>query len=563
MSFQAWAYVFVAATFVLYIGIAIRTRVHSTAGFYVARRSVPALANGMATGADWMSAASFISMAGLISFLGYDGSIYLLGWTGGFVLLALLVAPYLRRCEHYTVPEFIGERYASQAARSIAILCAVFICFTHIMGQMRGVGIVFSRFFEVEIATGVIIGGGVVFIYAALGGMRGITYTQVAQYLILISAYLIPAVAISIKLTGQPIPQIGFGSTLIEGRNAGLYLLETLDQIHRDLGLPEYTGAFVAGKKAMIDVLAITTVLMIGTAGMPHVLVRFFTVRHGNAARWSVMWALLFVALLYTTAPSLAAFTRVNLIDTLHNTPYNEAPAWFKNWEDTGLIRYEDKNGDGLIQYNEGQEEIRELHIDRDIMVLATPEIAELPVWVVALVVAGALAAALSSAACLLLVISSAISHDLIKSMFVREMNEQSELCVARIAAGFAIVIGIYFGINPLDYVAATIALAFGLAASSFFPALVLGIFTRHTTRSGIIAGLLTGLGFTTAYILYFKLLKIGSPDQWWFGISPEGIGVIGAGLNFAVALSVSRLTALPPARALAIVDRLHTPDRI
>lgn len=555
MDLQVWTWTIVGLTFAVYIGIAVWTRVHSTDGFYVASRRVSAFANGAATAADWMSAASFISMAGLISFMGYDGAVYLVGWTGGFVLLALLVAPYLRAYGRFTVPEFVGDRYYSHTARTVAILCAVFICFTHIMGQMRGVGIVFSRFFEVDIATGVMVGGAIVFLYATLGGMRSVTYTQVAQYWVLIVAYLIPAVAISIKLTGQFVPQVGFGSTLIEGRNAGLFLLEALDHIHRDLGLPEYTGAFVEGKKAMIDVFAITLVLMLGTAGMPHVLIRFFAVRSVRAARWSVMWALAFVVLLYTTAPSLAAFARVNLIQTLDGVAYAEAPEWFHNWEKTGLIGFDDRNGDGLIAYGEGAGS--ELRVDRDIMVLATPEIANMPAWVVALVVAGGLAAALSSAACLLLVISSSVSHDLFKSFLTPGIGERRELLLARLAAAAAIVVAVYFGINPLDYVAATVALAFGLAASSFFPALVLGVFSRTTTKEGAIAGMVAGLAFAIAYIAHFKLGS-GRPEDWWFGISPEGIGVFGALLNFAVALTVSRFTKPPPERIQTMVSEIR-----
>jgi cation/acetate symporter len=558
---QEWTYAIVGVTFALYIGIAIWSRVATTAGFYVAGQGVSAVANGMATGADWMSAASFISMAGLISFMGYDGSIYLMGWTGGYVLLALLLAPYLRKYGKYTVAEFVGDRYYSQTARVVAVVCAIFISFTYVAGQMRGVGVVFSRFLEVEINTGVYIGVGMVFVYATVGGMRGITYTQVAQYCVLIVAYLIPAVAISQKLTGMPIPQLGFGSMIIEGPNAGVFLLEAIDGIHRDLGLPEYTGAFVAGKKSMLDICAITMALMVGTAGLPHVLIRFYTVKSARMARWSVVWALMFIALLYTTAPAVAAFARVNLIQTLHERPYAEAPTWFTNWETTGLIRFEDKNGDGLIQYSEDPE-TRELYIDRDIMVLANPEIAQLPAWVVALVAAGGLAAALSTAAGLLLVISSSISHDLLKSIFVPHMSDRRELFWARISAGAAVIVAGYFGIHPPDYVAAVVAFAFGLAAASFFPILVLGVFSKRVSKEGAVAGMITGISFTAGYILYFKILKYGGAEDWWLGISPEGIGTLGMFINFAVTLLVSRFTPPPPMRVQSMVDEIRLPSR-
>jgi cation/acetate symporter len=560
MGIQGWTYLIVSATFGLYIGIAIWSRVRTTSGFYVAGRGVPAVANGMATGADWMSAASFISMAGLISFMGYDGAMYLMGWTGGYVLLALLLAPYLRRYGRFTVPEFVGDRYESQAARVVAVICAVFVSFTYVAGQMRGVGIVFSRFLEVDINLGVFIGGGIVLIYALLGGMRGITYTQVAQYCVLILAYLIPAVAISLKMTGQPIPQIGFGSELIEGENAGMYLLQAIDQIHRDLGLPEYTGAFVAGKKSMIDIFAITMALMVGTAGLPHVLIRFYTVPSPRLARWSALWALIFIALLYTTAPAVATFARVNLIQSLNGTPYDEVPEWFRNWETTGLIEFNDRDGDGLIRYS-GDPAEHELEIDRDIIVLANPEIAQLPAWVVALVAAGGLAAALSTAAGLLLVISSSISHDLFKSILRPDMSEAQELVLARVAACGAIFVAIYFGVRPPDYVAATVAFAFGLAAASFFPVLVLGVFSKRVTKQGAIAGMLSGIVFTAVYISYFKLAKAGGPEDWWFGISPEGIGTVGMLINFAVTLGVSRLTPAPSNAVRELVDRIRSPE--
>ena len=561
MDIQSWTYLIVAATFALYIGIAVWSRVRTTRGFYVAGQGVPALANGMATGADWMSAASFISMAGLISFMGYDGVIYLLGWTGGYVLLALLLAPYLRKYGKFTVPEFVGDRYYSQVARIVAVVCAIFESFTYVAGQMRGVGVVFSRFLEVEIETGVYFGVGMVFIYATLGGMRGITYTQVAQYCVLIVAYLIPAVAISLKLTGQPIPQLGFGSTLTEGPQAGVFLLEAIDQIHRDFGLPAYTGAFIAGKRPMIDVIAVAVALMVGTAGLPHVIIRFYTVKTARLARWSAFWALLFIALLYTTAPAVAAFARVNLIQTLHERPIDEAPEWFRSWEATGLIQFTDRNGDGLIQYGEDPA-TRELEIDRDIMVLANPEIARLPAWVVALVAAGGLAAALSTAAGLLLVISSSISHDLVKSVLRQDMTEDRELLVARVAAGGAVVVAGYFGIHPPDYVAATVAFAFGLAAASFFPALVLGVFSKRVTREGAVSGMVLGIGFTAAYIIWFKIMDWGGPEDWWFGISPEGIGTVGMLLNFAVTLVVSRFTPPPPQEVQDLVDEIRLPSR-
>jgi cation/acetate symporter len=560
LSILVWTYLIVGATFALYIGIAIWSRVASTSGFYVAGRDVHPVANGMAVGADWMSAASFISMAGLISFMGYTGTIYLMGWTGGYVLLALLLAPYLRKYGKYTVPEFVGDRYYSQTARIVAVFCAIFISFTYVSGQMRGVGVVFSRFLEVPIDVGVIIGMALVFVYATLGGMRGITYTQVAQYSVLIVAYIIPAVAISWKLTGNPIPQLGFGSSVVEGENAGLYLLEALDQIHRDLGFPEYTGSWVGGKKSMVDVLAITLALMVGTAGLPHVLIRFYTVPSARAARWSAAWALLFIGLLYTTAPAVAAFARVNMIQTLQGTPYAQAPEWFRNWEKTQLIRFDDRDGDGLIRYS-GDPQTNELTVDRDIMVLANPEIARLPAWVVALVAAGGLAAALSTAAGLLLVISSSISHDLFKSMLWKDMNERDELRLARIAAGFAVVVAGLSGIYPLGFVAQVVAYAFGLAAASFFPILVLGVFSKRATKEGAIAGMLTGIFFTAGYILWFKTLRADAgSDDWLFGISPEGIGSIGMLLNFAVTLVVSRFTPEPPAEVRALIEEVRLP---
>ena len=558
MSVQAWTYLIVAATFALYVGIAWWSRVKTTSGFYVAGRGVPALANGMATGADWMSAASFISMAGLISFMGYTGTIYLMGWTGGYVLLALLLAPYLRKYGKFTTSEFVGDRYYSDAARLVAAGCTIFVSFTYIAGQMRGVGVVFSRFLEVEVHWGVVIGVVIVFFYAVLGGMRGITYTQVAQYCVLIVAFLIPAAAISWKITGNPIPQLGFGGTVQEGQQAGVFLLEALDALHRELRLPEYTAAFVPGKKSMIDVTAITLALMVGTAGLPHVLVRFYTVRSARAARWSALWALVFIGLLYTTAPAVAAFARVNLISTLHNTSYSEAPEWFRSWETTGLIDFDDQDGDGMIDMSDGA---NELTVDQDIMVLANPEIAELPAWVVALVAAGGLAAALSTAAGLLLVIASAISHDIGKSILWKDMSSRRELLLARGTASIAVIVAAYFGISPPGFVAQVVAFAFGLAASSFFPVLVLGIFTRSTTKEGAITGMSTGILFTGSYIVYFRLIRPeATAEDWLFGISPEGIGAVGMLINFALALTVSRFTKPPPEEVQHLVSEIRLP---
>ncbi|MFK7897806.1 MAG: sodium:solute symporter family protein [Myxococcota bacterium] len=560
MSILGWTYTLVGLTFGLYIAIAFLSRAKTTSGFYVAGRGVPAIANGMATGADWMSAASFISMAGLISFMGYTGTIYLMGWTGGYVLLALLLAPYLRKFGKFTVPEFVGDRYESQAARIVAVICAIFVSFTYVAGQMRGVGVVFARFLEVKVETGVLIGVVIVFFYAVIGGMRGITYTQVAQYVVLIFAFMIPAIAISMKLTGHMIPQIGFGAEILEGPNAGRFLLETLDEVQRDLGFPEYTAAWVGGKKSMIDVFAITLALMVGTAGLPHVLVRFYTVKNARAARWSALWALGFIAILYTTAPAVATFARVNMIQTLEGTSYADAPEWFTSWEKTGLIGFEDKNGDGIISYR-GDPALNELRVDPDIMVLANPEIAALPNWVIGLVAAGGLAAALSTAAGLLLVISSSVSHDLMKSVVWPDMNDASELRIARIAAAFAVVAAGVVGIYPPAYVAQVVAFAFGLAAASFFPVLVLGIFSLRTTREGAIAGMLTGILFTASYIVYFKFLAAESnPDVWLFGISPEGIGSIGMLLNFGVAIAVSAVTEAPSAEVRALVERIRLP---
>lgn len=563
MNIQAWTYLIVGLSFALYITIAFYTRVKSTSGFYVAGQGVPAVLNGMATGADWMSAASFISMAGLISFMGYTGSVYLIGWTGGYVLLALLLAPYLRKFGKFTVPDFVGDRYYSNIARVVAIVCAVFVSFTYVSGQMRGVGVVFSRFLNVDINAGVIIGMVLVFLYAVLGGMKGITYTQVAQYCVLIVAFLIPAAAISYQMTGNPIPQLGFGETLKSGENAGQFLLSALDDIHRELGFPEYTAAFGPGSKSMIDVLCITLALMVGTAGLPHVLIRFYTVRTVQAARWSAFWALLFIGLLYTSAPAVAAFARVNMIQTLHEKPYEARPDWFRNWETTGLISFTDKNDDGIIQYS-GDTERNELNVDRDIMVLANPEIARLPAWVVALVAAGGLAAALSTAAGLLMVISASISHDLGKRIINPDMTDRQELQLARVAAGIAVIVAGYFGINPPGFVAQVVAFAFGLAASSFFPILILGIFSKRANKPGAIAGMVSGIGFTTAYIIWFKFVHSESgPDEWFLGVSPEGIGAIGMLINFAVTIAVSWTTTAPPQSVQDHVESLRYPSEL
>lgn len=565
MSIQTWTYILVGLSFALYISIAIITRVKTTQGFYVAGQGVPAICNGMATAADWMSAASFISMAGLISYMGYRGSVYLLGWTGGYVLLALLLAPYLRKFGKFTVPEFIGDRYYSNFARQVAIFCAIFVSLTYIAGQMRGVGVVFSRFLEVDVNTGVIIGMVLVFFYATLGGMKGITWTQVAQYCVLILAYIIPAVAISMQMTGHAIPQIGFGSTILEGERAGVYLLEAIDHIHRDLGLPEYTTAYGFGAPGMLNMVAITIALMVGTAGLPHVIIRFYTVRTVHAARWSAVWAIIFIGLLYTTAPTIAAFARVNLVQTLDGIAYEDRPTWFKNWEQTDLINFKDTNGDGIMHFS-GDTEKNEIHVDRDIIVLANPEIANLPAWVVALVAAGGLAAALSTAAGLLLVISASISHDLGKRILRPDMTEKQELLLARITAGVAVLVAGLFGIYPPGYVAQVVAFAFGLAASSFFPAIVLGIFSTRTTREGAIAGMLSGILFTASYIIYYGLLfegivgRLAGPEDWWWGISPEGIGTLGMLLNFVITITVSRFTIPPPEHVQATVRNIRLP---
>ena len=556
MSVYAWTSIMVSASFALYMGIALWSRARSTREFYIAGGRVPAVINGMATAADWMSAASFISMAGLISFMGRDGSVYLMGWTGGYVLLALLLAPYLRKFGKFTVPDFVGDRYYSQIARVVAVVCAIFISFTYVAGQMRGVGIVFSRFLDVDINSGVIIGMGIVFFYAVLGGMKGITYTQVAQYCVLIFAYLVPAIFISLTMTGHLVPQVGFGSELLDGSGT---LLDRLDGLSAELGFEPYTG----GRKSTLDLFAITAALMVGTAGLPHVIVRFYTVPKVAAARVSAGWALVFIALLYTTAPAVAAFARTNLLTTVSNTPYKEVPEWFTNWENTGLIHFDDHNGDGLIQYTgPNASGVNELTIDRDIMVLANPEIAGLPNWVVGLVAAGALAAALSTAAGLLLVISTAVAHDLVKKGFKPDIPEHRELMIARIAAGVAVIIAGYFGINPPGFVAEVVAFAFGLAAASFFPAIIMGIFSTRMNKWGAISGMVVGITFTAAYIVYFKFIhpELNSAEHWWLGISPEGIGTVGMILNFMVAGLVASVTAPPPPHIQHLVDDIRIP---
>ncbi len=554
MSLQLSIWLIVGLTFALYIGIAIWSRASSTNEFYVAGKGVHPVANGMATAADWMSAASFISMAGIISFLGYDGSVYLMGWTGGYVLLALLLAPYLRKFGKFTVPAFIGDRYYSNTARTVAVFCALIVSFTYIAGQMRGVGVVFSRYLEVDINSGVFIGMGIVLFYAILGGMKGITYTQVAQYCVLIFAFMVPAIFISIEMTSNPIPQLGFGSA----GSDGVYLLDKLNGLHEELGFSKYTS----GSKSTLDVFFITAALMIGTAGLPHVIVRFFTVKKVSDARKSAGWALLFIAILYTTAPAIAVFARTNLIDTVSEKNYTDMPSWFKKWEDTGLLKFDDKNGDNIIQYN-GNEMINELTIDRDIMVLANPEIAQLPNWVIALLAAGALAAALSTAAGLLLVISSSVSHDLIKRIIKPDISEKGELFAARLSALFAVLLAGYFGINPPDFVAATVALAFGLAAASFFPAIVLGIFYKKMNKEGAISGMVIGILLMLFYMTKFKFgwFGGGAESDWWFGISPEGFGTVAMIVNFIVSISVSKFTSPPPKEIIELVDNIRLPN--
>ncbi|MDC0643762.1 cation acetate symporter [Flavobacteriaceae bacterium] len=556
MSVQVWTYLIVGITFALYIGIAIWSRAGSTKDFYVAGGGVSPLANGMATAADWMSAASFISMAGIISFTGYDGSVYLMGWTGGYVLLALLLAPYLRKFGKFTVPDFIGDRYYSDTARIVAVICALLVSFTYVAGQMRGVGVVFSRFLEVDINTGVIIGMIIVLFYAVLGGMKGITYTQVAQYCVLIFAFMVPAIFISIQMTGNPIPQLGMSSTLNDGSD--VYLLEKLNGLSTELGFNEYTS----GAKNKVDIFAITLALMAGTSGLPHVIVRFFTVKKVKDARKSAGLALLLIAILYTTAPAVAVFARVNLIETVSDKPYISMPEWFKNWEKTGLLTFEDKNQDGNIQYV-ADAQINELKVDRDIMVLANPEIANLPAWVIALVAAGSLAAALSTAAGLLLVISASVSHDLIKKIFLPTISEKRELIAARLSAVVAVCVAGYFGINPPGFVAAVVALAFGLAAASFFPTIVLGIFYKRMNKEGAISGMIVGISLMLFYMAKFKLGWLGETppsSQWWFGISPEGFGTVAMIINFIVSLLVCQFTAAPPLEVQEMVQNIRIP---
>lgn len=556
MSVQIWTYIFVFLTFGLYIGIAIWSRADSTDEFYVAGGGVPPLANGLATAADWMSAASFISMTGLISFLGRDGAFYLMGWTGGYVLLAMLLAPYLRKFGKFTVPDFIGDRYYSRTARLVAVFCAIVVSFVYVCGQMQGAGIVFSRFLEVDITTGVVIGMAIVFFYAVLGGMKGITYTQVAQYCVLIFAFMVPAIFISILMTGQVIPQVGFGSELTEAFGGG-YLLDRLDGLGQDLGFAAYTE----GQRSTQDVFFITAALMFGTAGLPHVIIRFFTVPNVRDARKSAGYALVFIAILYTTAPAVAAFARTNLINTVSNAQYSEMPEWFSKWEKTNLIVFDDKNSDGLIQYV-GDPETNELTVNRDIMVLANPEIAGLPNWVVALVAAGALAAALSTAAGLLLVISTSVAHDFLKRTFMPSISDKQELRYARISIFFAVLVAGYFGINPPAYVAQVVAFAFGLAAASFFPAIVLGIFNKKMNKEGAITGMVVGFSFTAAYIIYFKFLNpsADNAENWLFGISPEGIGTMGTILNLVMAYGVSMFTKEPPEEVQEIVENIRLP---
>lgn len=581
MDIQTLTYIFVGVTFALYIGIAIWAKAGTTDDFYVAGHHVHPFANGMATAADWMSAASFISMAGLISFMGRDGAQYLMGWTGGYVLLALLLAPYLRKFGQFTVPDFVGDRYYSNTARSVAVICALFVSFTYVAGQMRGVGIVFSRFLEVDITMGVLIGMSIVFFYAVLGGMKGITYTQVAQYCVLIFAFMVPAIFISILMTDNPIPQLGFGSTLADG--SGTYLLDKLNGLSVELGFGEYTD----GQKSTFDMFCIVAALMVGTAGLPHVIVRFFTVPKVRDARLSAGYALILIAILYTTAPAVASFARLNLIDTVSNAEYSTTPAWFKNWEAIDLIAWRDKNADGKIQYLAGNAfdgkpefthgqgasgerlltnadggSANELYIDQDIMVLANPEIAQLPNWVVALVVAGGLAAALSTAAGLLLVISTSVAHDLLKKMLLPDITDKQELMFARMAVAIAVLIAGYFGINPPGFVAQVVAFAFGLAASTFFPVILMGIFYKRMNKEGAISGMIIGLVFTAAYISYFKFINpaANTSEHWWLGVSPEGSGTLGMTLNFVVAFTVSKFTAAPPQEVQDMVERIRVP---
>ena len=556
MDVQTWTYIIVGITFLIYISIAIWSKASSTKEFYIAGKGVSPLANGMATAADWMSAASFISMAGIIAFAGYDGSVYLMGWTGGYVLLALLLAPYLRKFGKFTVPDFIGERYYSNRARLVAVFCALAVSFTYVAGQMRGVGIVFSRFLEIPIESGVIVGMVIVLFYAVLGGMKGITYTQVAQYCVLIFAFMVPAFFISLQMTGNFIPQIGMGSQINDG--SGIFLLEKLDLLSKDLGFNEYTS----GSKSVFDIFCITLALMVGTAGLPHVIVRFFTVKRVSDARKSVGLALLFITILYTTAPAVSVFSKLNLIETVSEKEYSTMPDWFKNWENTGLITYDDKNNDGIINYN--NYENNELIIDNDIMVLANPEIANLPAWVIALVAAGGLAAALSTAAGLLLVISTSVSNDLVKKIFMPNISQKRELLIARISSFFAVIVAGYFGINPPGFVAAVVALAFGLAAASFFPAIILGIFSKRINKEGAISGMIVGISIMLYYMAKFKLGWLGPippSSEWWFGISPEGFGSIAMLCNFLISIVVSYLTSPPPQKVVQLVEDIRIPE--
>jgi len=556
MDVQTWTYIIVGITFLIYISIAIWSKASSTKEFYIAGKGVSPLANGMATAADWMSAASFISMAGIIAFAGYDGSVYLMGWTGGYVLLALLLAPYLRKFGKFTVPDFIGERYYSNRARLVAVFCALAVSFTYVAGQMRGVGIVFSRFLEIPIESGVIVGMVIVLFYAVLGGMKGITYTQVAQYCVLIFAFMVPAFFISLQMTGNFIPQIGMGSQINDG--SGIFLLEKLDLLSKDLGFNEYTS----GSKSVFDIFCITLALMVGTAGLPHVIVRFFTVKRVSDARKSVGLALLFITILYTTAPAVSVFSKLNLIETVSEKEYSTMPDWFKNWENTGLITYDDKNNDGIINYN--NYENNELIIDNDIMVLANPEIANLPAWVIALVAAGGLAAALSTAAGLLLVISTSVSNDLVKKIFMPHISQKRELLIARISSFFAVIVAGYFGINPPGFVAAVVALAFGLAAASFFPAIILGIFSKRINKEGAISGMIVGISLMLYYMAKFKLGWLGPlppSSDWWFGISPEGFGSIAMLCNFLISIVVSYLTSPPPQKVVQLVEDIRIPE--
>ena len=556
MDVQTWTYIIVGITFLIYISIAIWSKASSTKEFYIAGKGVSPLANGMATAADWMSAASFISMAGIIAFAGYDGSVYLMGWTGGYVLLALLLAPYLRKFGKFTVPDFIGERYYSNRARLVAVFCALAVSFTYVAGQMRGVGIVFSRFLEIPIESGVIVGMVIVLFYAVLGGMKGITYTQVAQYCVLIFAFMVPAFFISLQMTGNFIPQIGMGSQINDG--SGIYLLEKLDLLSKDLGFNEYTS----GSKSGFDIFCITLALMVGTAGLPHVIVRFFTVKRVSDARKSVGLALLFITILYTTAPAVSVFSKLNLIETVSEKEYSTMPDWFKNWENTGLITYDDKNNDGIINYNNYRN--NELIIDNDIMVLANPEIANLPAWVIALVAAGGLAAALSTAAGLLLVISTSVSNDLVKKIFMPHISQKRELLIARISSFFAVIVAGYFGINPPGFVAAVVALAFGLAAASFFPAIILGIFSKRINKEGAISGMIVGISLMLYYMAKFKLGWLGPippSSDWWFGISPEGFGSIAMLCNFLISIVVSYLTTPPPSKVVHLVENIRIPE--